>query len=234
MFGFFRKKKKLTSESVLQQLRQGGAKIGNDVVIYSPYHTWIDNTTPWMLTIGDHVRIAEGVRILTHDYAWSVLKHYPVSAGSVMGAESGVEIGSCVFIGMNAIITRGVTIGDHVIIGAGSVVTKDCESGGVYAGNPAKRLMGMEEYYQKRKACQFAEAKALAVQYRERLGKIPPVEIFNEYFMLFMTAQEAEKIPQFRKQMALLGNLDETKAFMAQNSPMFDSYDSFLKACFEE
>lgn len=28
-----------------------------------------------MITIGDHVRITEGVKILTHDYSWSVLKN---------------------------------------------------------------------------------------------------------------------------------------------------------------
>ncbi len=237
MLGFLRKKNKITSESILRELRQGGAKIGTDVVIYAPYNTHIDKTTPWMLTIGDHVRITDGVRILTHDYAWSVLKLYDregIEPGGILGAESAVEIGSCVFIGMNTIITRGVKIGDHVVIGAGSVVTKDCESGGVYAGNPAKRIMSIAQFYEKRRACQFDEAKALARQYRQRLGKMPPMEIFNEYFMLFMTGEQAKKVPQFAKQMALLGNLEETVCFMENHKPVFPDYDTFLKACFED
>ena len=28
-----------------------------------------------MISIGNHVRITEGVKILTHDYSWSVLKN---------------------------------------------------------------------------------------------------------------------------------------------------------------
>ena len=229
MLGFFQKKKRITSETILNQLRQGGAKIGTDVVIYAPYNTTVDQTTPWMLTIGNHVRIAEGVKILTHDYAWSVLKHY--SAGGIFGAVRPVEIGDCVFIGMNAVITSGVKIGSHVIIGAGAIVTKDCESGGVYAGNPAKRIMSIQQYYEKRQACQVEEAKTLARQYQQRFGKKPPVEIFHEYFMLFMTRREAEKIPQFQKQMALLGNLEETVAYMDAHAPIFDGYEAFLKEC---
>ncbi len=236
MFRFL-KKKKITCESILRELRRGGAKIGNDVVVVSPYDTTIDKTSPWMLTIGDHVRIAAGVRILTHDYAWSVLKHdfgRKGTAGCILGAQSPVDIGNCVFIGMNAIITRGVKIGSHVIIGAGSVVTKDCEDGGVYAGNPAKRIMSIEQYYEKRKACQIEDAKIVARRYLEQMGTVPPVEIFTEYFMLFLTRQEAERIPEFRKQMALLGNYDETVAFMDKNPPVFPGYEAFLKECRKE
>ena len=121
-------------------LRKQGVCIGDDVTIYSPTKTMIDITAPWLLRIGNHVRITQGVVILTHDYSWSVLKQLPKNAGRILGAQSPVTIGDNVFIGMNAIITRGVTIGDNVVIGAGSVVTKDCEANSVYAGVPAKKV----------------------------------------------------------------------------------------------
>lgn len=229
--------RKTTSEELLNTLRKKGAVIGDDVLIYSTSTTMIDQSTPYLLTIGSHVRIAAGVRILTHDYAWSVLKHYApegVQPGAVLGAQSAVEIGSCVFIGMNALITRGVKIGDHVVIGAGSVVTKDCPSNGVYAGNPARRIMSIEEYYHKRKELQFAEARSIAIRYFERFGQKPPVEVFSEYFMLFCSREEAMANEVFRAKLKVLGNLEESAAYMDQNPPMFAGYDAFLEACYKD
>ncbi len=230
-------KENATSESLLSYLRAKGARIGKGVVVYAPNKTLIDKTAPWLLEIGDRVRITEGVKILMHDYSWSVLKscgsevHTP---GEILGAQSAVIIGSNVFIGMNSIITRGVCIGDNVIIGAGSVVTKDCESNAVYAGNPAKRIMSIEEYYRKRKSLQLQEATALARRYRERFGEMPPKEVFSEYFMLFASKEDALRVGAFKAQMETSMNFNECEAFMDANTPMFDSYDAFLKALFTE
>lgn len=228
------KGKRLTSEDMLNDLRTRGAQIGTDVVVYSPSTTILDGANPFLLTIGDHVRITAGVKVLTHDYSWSAMKTYAsenVTPGAILGSQAVVKIGSYVFIGMNAVVTPGVTIGDHVIIGAGSVVTKDCESGGVYAGNPARKIATLEDFYQKRKARQFEEAKAVAIRYYERFGKNPPRELFREYFMLFAAREEADQTPEFRFQMALLGSYDETAAYMDQHQPMFAGYGAFLKAC---
>lgn len=230
-------KRKVTSDDVLNHLRKGGAEIGTDVLVYSTSKTLIDAQVPYLLKIGDHVRIAEGVKILIHDYSWSVLKRYTsneICPGVVFGAQSAVTIGNNVFIGMNAVVTRGVTIGDNVVIGAGSVVTKDCPSNGVYAGNPAKRIMSILEYYRKREALQFDEAKKIAIRYKERFSKDPPQEIFSEYFMLFATASEAEKVPVFRSQMGRVGNYEETLRYMENNPPRFRGYEEFLKACYDK
>lgn len=228
------KGKRLTSEAMLKDLRDRGARIGTDVVVYSPSTTILDNTNPFLLTIGDHVRITAGVKVLTHDYSWSAMKTYASDAvmpGAILGSQAAVNIGSYVFIGMNTVITAGVTIGDHVIIGAGSVVTKDCESAGVYAGNPAKKIATLEDFYHKRKARQFEEAKAIAIRYHERFGKNPPRELFCEHFMLFAAREDAVRTEAFRSQMARLDSYAETAAYMDANPPMFASYEEFLKAC---
>ena len=130
------------SQRYIHYLRGKGMSIGEDVTIYAPTKTTIDECYPWMITIGDHVRITQGVVILTHDYSWSVFK--TDFNGCVLGSSGAVNIGNNVFIGMNAIVTCGVTIGNNVIIGAGSVVTKDCEDNGVYAGNPARRIAELD------------------------------------------------------------------------------------------
>lgn len=49
------------------------------------------------------------------------------------------SIGNNVSIGSNATILP-VSICDNVVIGAGAVVTKDILEGGVYVGNPARKL----------------------------------------------------------------------------------------------
>ena len=224
-------KRSSASQQLLSDLRKSGAVIGEDVVIYDPQNTLIDQTAPWLLTIGDHVRITSGVKILTHDYAWSVLKRRD---GSILGAQGPVVIGSNVFIGVNAVITRGVSVGDNVVIGAGSVVTKDCPSGGVYAGNPARRIMSIDAFCEKRRACQFEEAKTLARQYQARFGVMPPKEIFAEYFLLFADVEEAKKNPAFCKKMELLENYDQTERYMVQNQRMFAGYEAFLQACFQD
>lgn len=222
---------KADSTSYINHLKKCGVKIGHDVTIYSPTHTLIDVTTPHLLSIGNHVRITHGVIILTHDYSWSVLKNYDSSKGAVIGAQSKVSIGNNVFIGMNTIITRGVTIHDNVIIGAGSVVTKDCEPNSVYAGNPAKKIMTLDQFLEKRKQKQLEEAKNVAVEYFNRYGKIPEKEIFNEYFMLFETAESASAIPQFLSQMKTSNNYDDTVAYMNSHCAPFSSFEEFISEC---
>lgn len=138
------------------------------------------------------------------------------------------------YIGMKAIIIRGVKIGDNVIIGAGSIVTKDCESNSVYVGNPAKRISSIEEYFQKRLECQFAEAKDIALRYERRYGRRPPKEVFDEYFMLFCDRKAAEATPKFRSKMNLLGNFKQTQEYMDAHPPKFQNYEAFLDACFYE
>lgn len=230
-------RKRLTAADVLNKLRSRGARIGGDVTIFSPNTTFIDGTCAHLLTIGDHVGIAAGAKILTHDYSWSALKGFEaqgIEPGAILGAQAPVTIGSHVFIGMNAVITCGVTIGDHVVIGAGSVVTKDCPSGAVYAGNPARKICTMEDFYRKRQARQLDEAKMVARCYMDHHGVKPPMEVFTEYFMLFLTCEEAAAVPAFKRQMELMGNYDQTCAYMQSHAPAFAGYEAFLAACFEE
>lgn len=230
-------KENASSEGLINYLRLRGAKIGENVVVYAPDKTLIDKTAPWLLEIGDRVRITEGVKILTHDYSWSVLKcldSEEILPGQILGAQSAVVIGSNVFIGVNAVITRGVTIGDNVIIGAGSVVTKNCACNGVYAGNPARRIMSIEEFYQKRKEFQFAEAKDLAVRYRDHFGKEPSMDVFREYFGLFASGDDATKTEQFKAQMKTSGNFEACLQYMNHQPPRYADYKAFLQECYKD
>ena len=228
-------REKASSADFVAWMRRKGATVGKDVRVYAPTKTQIDMTCPWLLTIGDHVKITQGVVILTHDYSWSVFKQLPESKGIILGAQSPVTIGNNVFIGMNAIITRGVTIGDNVVIGAGSVVTKDCESNSVYAGNPARKIMTIEEYFKKRQALQFQEARQIAKRYVERFGEMPPKEVFREHFQsMFCSAQEGVQTATFKFQMSTGAGFKDSVEYMREHKPMFESYEAFLEACLSD
>lgn len=52
----------------------------------------------------------------------------------------GSSIGSYSFLGINSTIRPYVNITEKCIIGAGAVVTKNCDSSGIYVGNPANSM----------------------------------------------------------------------------------------------
>ena len=226
-------REKADQKSFASYLKKRGVEIGENVRFFSPSKTLVDLTYPWLLSIGSNVVVAHGVVILTHDGAWLSLKRTPEFKGAICGGQAPVRIGNNVFLGVNAIVTKGVTIGDNVIIGVGSVVTKDCESNSVYAGVPAKRIMSIEEYYQKRREAQFSEAKQLVLRYYDVFAIKPPKEMLMEYFMLFCNVDEALENPVFAKKMNECLNIEDSIKFMKNNPPMFESYDDFLAACFK-
>lgn len=126
---------KATSNSYIDHLRKIGTEIGQDVYIYNPDITHIDEADPHLLTIGNHVRITGPVTILTRDYSWSAIKH---KYGEICGKQRAVTIGDGVFVDWGATVLYGTTVGDHTIIDARAVVSGGVDSDSVYAGNPAK------------------------------------------------------------------------------------------------
>ena len=218
-------------ETFLQYLRQNGAEIGQRVRIYDPQSTTIDVTRPWMLKIGDDVQITEGVTILTHGYDWSVLKGM---YGPVLGSCGEVVIGNNCFIGMHTTILKGVHIGNNCVIGANSLVNHDIEDGWVAAGNPAKPIMRIEDYYQKRLDAQIDEAAELYRCYVQRMHKEPPVEVFDEFFWLFQPRDENTLTPGAAHKLQLVGNYEKASALFLSTKPVYDGYDAFLSAMKEK
>ena len=232
-------KEKYDSKSYISFLRKKGVQIGEGCIFYVPQKTFVDLQYPWMITIGSHVFITKGVNIICHDYSWSVLKRLEDSKnnsfipGAILGASGEVKIGNNVFIGMDATITRNVIIGDNVIIGAGSVVTKNCESNSVYAGNPAKRVCSVYEFYEKRKNNQEVEAKKLVKKYKERFGTWPEANVLFEYFMLFESLDSIKNNSLFVSQLNLCENGYQSQKYLELNNPKYKSFDDFLESCAE-
>lgn len=120
--------------------RYQGVKIGDNCSIGIKYF----GTEPYLIEIGDHVQITNGVRFFTHGGSWVYRLKYPDF--DFFGK---IKIGNNVYIGNCAIILPGVEIGDDVIIGAGAVVTKSVVSGAIVGGNPA-RIIGSVEMLEKK------------------------------------------------------------------------------------
>lgn len=142
--------------------RHLGVTVGSNCQIYTKQF----GSEPWLITIGDNVTIAAGVRLLTHDGATC---HITDETGQCYHKFAPIKIGNNVFIGVNAILFPGVTISDNVIVGAGAVVTKSLENG-VYAGNPAKQICSFVDYAAKvRQECVPDSALAGCKNYRSRV-----------------------------------------------------------------
>ena len=111
-------------------LRWFGVKIGKGCLIYSKYFS----TEPYLIEIGNHVVIANGTRLLTHDGSvWLFRNKYP--GMDIFGK---IIIGDNTCVGLNCIIMPNTTIGANCVIGAGSVVRGIIPEGSVVCGNPAK------------------------------------------------------------------------------------------------
>ena len=88
--------------------------------------------------IGRYTMLAAGVCIVGGDHNWQDPTRPMQFAGRPR--QEPTIIGSDVWIGLNAIISRGVKIGDGAIIGAGAVVTRDIPPREVWVGVPARYI----------------------------------------------------------------------------------------------
>ena len=140
-FYFTKIKKWNPSQIRCYQLRRIGMAIGENTLLFSDN---LETTEPYLVSIGDNVIIAAGVRFATHDASAC---YYIPGASDLYGR---IIIGNNCFIGMGSLILPGVTLADNCIVGAGSVVTKSFpDPGSVIAGNPAKKVCTTEELREK-------------------------------------------------------------------------------------
>lgn len=130
----------------VEYARYLGVRIGEDCVIY-PDPKNLFSTEPFLITIGNHVMITNGVKFLTHDgAAFTLAYRHDKNHKKYFDIWGPISIGNNVYIGTNALILSNVTVCDNVIIAAGAVVSKDIDEDGVWAGVPAKRIKSFAEY----------------------------------------------------------------------------------------
>ena len=124
-------------------LRTYGIVIGKNSEIQSDVNF---GSEPYLIELGDNVRITSGVKFVTHDGGLWVLRNN----GRLKNADKfgKITVGNNVHIGFNTIIMPGVNIGNNVIIGCGAIVTKDISIDGQ---NGAKTAAKAELDYKREK-----------------------------------------------------------------------------------
>ena len=112
------------------------------------------------ITIGDGCMMAQSVSITDSD--WHDIYDRSLSIGNT----AAVKIGSNVWIGDSAIISKGVTIGNNAIIGAGAIVVKDIPANAIAVGNPAAVLKYLDPEKQLKSRIQWlADPAKLAADF---------------------------------------------------------------------
>ena len=112
--------RKYNSFTIPEYLRRQGAQIGEGCSI----HVNRLGTEPYLVKIGNHVAIAQGVRFVTHDGGvWLFRDEVPDM--QVFGP---IIIEDNCVIGENAVLFPNVRIGRNSIIGGGSIPFQDCRT----------------------------------------------------------------------------------------------------------
>ena len=111
---------------------QKGVVIGKRVKVQS--HSFICE----LVSIGNDCFVGHGVMFINDVFSEGA----PAKGKRALWKST--NIGNGVSIGSNATILP-ISICDNVVIGAGSVVTKKITESGVYAGNPAIKIKGIND-----------------------------------------------------------------------------------------
>jgi acetyltransferase-like isoleucine patch superfamily enzyme len=162
----------------VESARKLGCKVGDNTIL-----DFINlGSEPYLVEIGNNCHISFNVSFITHDGATWVVKRKYDFKGTKYGK---IIIKDNVFIGNHCIILPNVEIGPNCVIGAGSVVTRSVPPDSVFAGNPAKFICSVEEYYQK---CITNKGNLQNSQYwddyreYEKNGKISKQQILTKFF----------------------------------------------------
>lgn len=127
--------RRASNKRKIKYLRKQGMKIGEGCRL----DTMSFSSEPYLIEIGNHVAVAAGTEIITHDGAiWCFRDE--IEYADIFGK---IKIGNNVFIGNNCTILPNTIIGDNCIIGAGSVVRGKFTENSVIVGNPAKIVLKM-------------------------------------------------------------------------------------------
>lgn len=112
-------------------------------------HTSSFGTEPYLISIGNNVTVAAGVKFINHDVScFNMARYLGITEERVDKVGCIVLHDNC-FIGAFSILLPGASIGKNSVIGAGSIVTGIIPDNEVWAGEPAKYIMKTDEYADK-------------------------------------------------------------------------------------
>ncbi len=126
-----------------------GKPVGKNFGLFPPFYTDFGKN----ITIGDQVFINAGCKfqdqggitidegaLIGHGVVLATLDHDLDPAKRQQLHPAPIHIGKRVWIGSNAVVTKGVTIGDNSVVAAGAVVNRDVPPNTIVGGVPAKTI----------------------------------------------------------------------------------------------
>ena len=213
-----------SSEAYVNYLRKKGIKIGENTRFVSPKNTFIDIGRADYITIGNNCCFSRGA-IIAHDYSWyTLLNAYEYILPDPGGS---VTIGNNVFVGFESVILPNVKIGDNVIIGARSLVTKNIPDNTIWAGNPARQIGELGDYFIKKKKNELGDA----IKRYKKLKDMQSVTIENMGFFSFLfLKRNEENYLKYIKKLEFNGIKDsnEIKDYFYNTKPEFNSFSDFI------
>lgn len=174
------KKIRYTLMTPMQYAKYVGVKMGKDCSI----DTKSFGTEPYLITLGNGVRIARHASFYTHGGIVSLRKYYNDPSLEQIGK---ITIGDYSSIGAHCLIMPGVSIGKLCVIGGGSVVTKSVPDGCMVAGNPAKFIGRTEDFYQRVKKNDLHCKGMSEKQKKEYLLYLPEEKFIHKKMMSIET-----------------------------------------------
>jgi len=126
------------SYTIAQYFRKQGAQIGAncDILVSSL------GPEPYLVSIGNHVFISEGVVFHTHDGGvWIFREEIPD-----IRVHGSIVIEDNCIIGNNAMLLPNIRIGKNSIVGVGSVVISDVPPNSIVMGVPARAISSIHKY----------------------------------------------------------------------------------------
>ena len=94
-----------------EQAINDGMSVGDNFTVTGIVHY---SSEPYLISLGDNVRISDNVNFVTHDGGMHVIRQYKNIPADSFGK---IKIGNNVFIGMGSIILPNVIVGNNAIIG---------------------------------------------------------------------------------------------------------------------
>ncbi len=148
-----------------------GVRIGQDCRLLAVTPATF-GSEPYLVNIGDHVTVTEGVRFITHDGGVWVFRETEPDLDVV----APIYVEDNVFLGLRAIVLPGVRIGRNSVVAAGAVVAHDVPPNSVVGGVPARHLKSVEEYRQSLSG-RVQPTKGMSPQAKRRwhLARLGPV-----------------------------------------------------------
>ena len=131
----------ILKQATIEAAKNRGLKIGENLYVQGVPNF---GSEPFLIEIGNHVTLAEGVSFINHGGDALVTKRIEkYKDGRNFGR---IKIGNNTFIGKGTILMPGISIGNNCIIGSLSVVSSSVPDNSVYAGTPVKFICTIDEY----------------------------------------------------------------------------------------